>query len=39
MSKKILIIEDEKILIELLEKKIKEVGYEVSTALNREEGL
>jgi len=39
MSKKVLIIEDEKILIELLEKKIKEEGYEVFTSLNGKEGL
>jgi CheY-like chemotaxis protein len=39
MSKKVLIIEDEKILIELLERKIKEDGYEVFTALNGKEGL
>ncbi|MCK5084983.1 MAG: response regulator [Candidatus Pacebacteria bacterium] len=39
MSKKIVIIEDEKILIELLEKKIKEEGYEVFVSLNGKEGL
>jgi len=39
MSKKIVIIEDEKILTELLEKKIKEEGYEVFTSLNGKEGL
>lgn len=39
MSKKVLIIEDEKILIELLEQKIEEEGYEVFTSLNGKEGL
>ncbi len=39
MKQKILIIEDEKVLSELLEKKIKEEGYEASVAIDGEEGL
>lgn len=39
MAKKILIVEDEKILADLLERKLKEVGYEVSVAEDGEEGL
>ncbi|NOQ68251.1 response regulator [Patescibacteria group bacterium] len=39
MKQKILIIEDEKVLSELLEKKIKEEGYEASIAMDGEEGL
>ena len=39
MAKKILIIEDEKILADLLEKKLKERGYEVSVARDGIEGL
>jgi DNA-binding response OmpR family regulator len=39
MAKRILIIEDEKILSDLLEKKLKEEGYEVSLAPNGEAGL
>lgn len=39
MKHKILIIEDEKVLSELLEKKIKEEGYEVFIAMDGEEGL
>ena len=39
MKQKILIIEDEKVLSELLEKKIKEDGYEVFIAMDGEEGL
>jgi two-component system alkaline phosphatase synthesis response regulator PhoP len=39
MSKKILIIEDDKILLELLEKKLKDVGFEVVLAIDGEEGL
>ncbi len=39
MKQKILIIEDEKVLSELLEKKIKEEGYEVSIAVDGEDGL
>jgi len=39
MEKKILIIEDEKILLELLQKKLIDEGYEVFIAHNGEEGL
>ena len=39
MVKKVLIIEDEKILSGLLDKKLKEVGYEISLAYDGEEGL
>jgi two-component system alkaline phosphatase synthesis response regulator PhoP len=39
MAKRILIIEDEKILSDLLEKKLKEEGYEVSLTPNGEAGL
>ena len=39
MPKKVLIIEDEKILSGLLDKKLKEVGYETSLAYDGEEGL
>lgn len=39
MLKKILIIEDEEILLELLQRKLKQKGYEVSVAKNGEEGL
>jgi DNA-binding response OmpR family regulator len=39
MAKKILIIEDEEILSNLLEKKLKEVGYDVNVAFDGEEGL
>ena len=39
MAKKILIIEDEKVLINLLQKKLTQEGYEISTALDGEEGL
>lgn len=39
MAKKILIVEDEKILSDLLEKKLREEGYEVSVAENGEKGL
>jgi len=39
MEKKILIIEDEKILLELLRKKLTDENYEVSIARNGEEGL
>lgn len=39
MSKKILIIEDDKILAELLEKKLKNAGFEVTLAFDGEEGL
>ena len=36
---KILLIEDEEIMIELLEKKLAQEGYEVSVARDGEEGL
>ena len=39
MAKKILIIEDEEILTDLLEKKLTQVGYDVSVAENGIEGL
>jgi CheY-like chemotaxis protein len=39
MAKKILIAEDEKILLSLLERKLKKEGYEVFTAVDGEEGL
>ena len=39
MSKKILIIEDDKILAELLEKKLKNAGFEVVLAFDGKEGL
>jgi DNA-binding response OmpR family regulator len=39
MPKKILIIEDDKILSNLLEKKLGTAGYEVATAADGEEGL
>ncbi|MFA5464191.1 MAG: response regulator, partial [Dysgonamonadaceae bacterium] len=39
MAKKILIIEDEEILADLLEKKLTQVGYEVSVANDGVEGL
>jgi len=39
MAKKILIVEDDKILSELLEKKLKEAGFEVALAFDGEEGL
>jgi two-component system alkaline phosphatase synthesis response regulator PhoP len=37
--KKILIVEDEEILLELLQKKLTQSGYNVSTAKDGEEGL
>jgi len=37
--KKILLIEDEEIIINLLEKKLTQTGYEVSLARNGEDGL
>lgn len=37
--KQILIIEDEEILLDLLEKKLKEEGYQVSTAQDGAEGI
>jgi DNA-binding response OmpR family regulator len=39
MEKRILIVEDEKILSDLLERKLQEKGYETSLAANGEEGL
>lgn len=39
MPKKILLIEDEDIMIDLLEKKLIQEGYEVTVARNGEEGL
>ena len=39
MAKKILLIEDEKLMINLLQKKLIQEKYEVKVALNGEEGL
>ncbi len=39
MVKKILLIEDEEILIDLLQRKLSQEGYEVSIARDGEEGL
>jgi len=39
MAKKILIIEDEEIVLGLLQKKLSQEGYEVSVARDGEEGL
>ena len=39
MAKKILIIEDEKIMVNLLEKKLTKEGYDVSIAWNGLEGM
>ncbi|MFC1629991.1 PleD family two-component system response regulator [Patescibacteria group bacterium] len=39
MAKKILLIEDEKLMIELLEKKLIQEGYEVTVAKDGVEGL
>ncbi len=39
VSKKILIIEDEEIISNLLAKKLSQVGYEVKIAFNGKEGL
>ena len=39
MAKKILIIEDEEILLNILQKKLTQEGYEVSTVTDGEEGL
>jgi len=39
MAKKILLVEDEEIMIDLLEKKLNQEGYEVSVARNGIEGL
>ena len=37
--KKILLIEDEEIMVDLLQKKLTEEGYDISVARNGEEGL
>lgn len=39
MAKKILLIEDEKIMVNLFEKKLTKEGYDVSVAWDGEEGL
>ncbi len=39
MPKKILIVEDEEVILNLLEKKLTQEGYEVLTARDGEEGL
>lgn len=39
MAKKILIIEDEELMLNLLEKKLKAVGYDIATAVNGQDGL
>ena len=39
MLKKILIVEDEEIMIDLLQKKLTKEGYEISVARDGEEGL
>jgi len=39
MAKKILIIEDEELLLNLLKKKLSELGYEVFTAIDGLQGL
>jgi len=39
MSKKILLVEDEEILINILSKKLEKEGYEVTIARNGQEGL
>ena len=39
MAKKILLIEDEEIMIDLLQKKLTQEGYKISVAKNGEEGL
>lgn len=39
MAKKILIIEDEEILLNLLEKKLSQIGYDVSIAKDGVEGI
>ncbi len=39
MAKKILVIEDEELLINLLQKKLIKEGYEVSMAMDGEQGL
>ena len=37
--KKILLVEDEEILLDLLQKKLTKEGYEISVARDGEEGL
>jgi CheY-like chemotaxis protein len=39
MAKKILIVEDEELLINLLQRKLSEAGYDVFLARNGEEGM
>ena len=39
MAKKILLVEDEEIIIDLLQRKLTQEGYDVSVARNGEEGL
>ena len=39
MAKKILLVEDEEIMIDLLQRKLTKEGYEVSVARDGEEGL
>ncbi|MFQ6050042.1 MAG: PleD family two-component system response regulator, partial [Candidatus Paceibacterales bacterium] len=39
MAKKLLLIEDEEIMIGLLQKKLSQEGYEVSVARDGEEGM
>lgn len=39
MAKKILLVEDEEIIVDLLEKKLKQEDYEVRVARDGEEGL
>jgi CheY-like chemotaxis protein len=39
MAKKILIVEDEEILLNLLKNKLSEVGYEIFTSVDGQEGL
>jgi len=39
MSKKILLVEDEELIIDLLSKKLEKEGYQISIAKNGEEGL
>lgn len=39
MAKKILLIEDEEIMIKLLQKKLTQEGYDVSTSKNGRQGL
>ncbi|KKQ97107.1 MAG: hypothetical protein A2W55_02910 [Candidatus Nealsonbacteria bacterium RIFCSPHIGHO2_02_38_10] len=39
MAKKILIIEDEKVLLDLLEKRMRAEGYDVAVALDGENGI